>query len=408
MPPPPLPTRNGLRLRPFQAVRYNLAEVGDLSHVVSPPYDDIGPTRARALRARPHHVARLLHDDPIQAADQLDRWRQRGVLLRDSRPALYVYQQQRGARILQRGLFGEVLLSRGTPGPVLPHEAVQPHVVSDRARSMAGLHAQLEPLLLTYRSAESTTAQVVEHVTRRPPIAVARTGPVTHTLWACTAPDEQNLITTGLSQCQALIADGHHRHAACLQLSAGDAADRSPWQSSLALLVDATSHPLRLSPIHRVIPGLEPDKAVAAAADVAEVRRLPRPRVPEAGEVVIVGSGRAWAITEPDQGALGESLTGRPRRWASLTAAVADCLLLEHAWSVTDLPGAVHHLHDASHAAAAVAGSGSGTAVLLPTMTDDLVWEFAASGVLLPRKSTSFGPKPVTGLAMRVLDTDFH
>jgi hypothetical protein len=188
-------------LRPFQAVRYDPAQAGDLSTVICPPYDDIGPARARSLRVRPHHIARLLHaTDPQTGAGQLDRWRRRGVLVRDTRPAVYVYQQQRGGRILQRGLIGELGLTRGRTSAVLPHEDVQPHVVKQRAGSMAGLRAQLEPLLLTYRSTESTTAQIVDHVTRRPPVAVARTGALTHTLWACTAPDEQVLISAAAPQ----------------------------------------------------------------------------------------------------------------------------------------------------------------------------------------------------------------
>ncbi|MBC9725034.1 DUF1015 domain-containing protein [Streptomyces sp. TRM68367] len=403
MPTPALPTPTGLQLLPFQAVRYDPVQVGDLSNVICPPYDDIGPARARSLRVRPHHIARLLHaTDPQTAAGQLDRWRRRGVLVRDTRPALYVYQQQRGARILQRGLIGELRLNRDTPSPVLPHEDVQPHVVRQRARSMAGLRAQLEPLLLSYRSTESTTAQIVDHVTRRPPVAAARTGAITHTLWSCTAPDEQDLITAGLSRCRALIADGHHRHAACLRLSEGD--ELSPWRSSLALLVDSTTHPLRLSAIHRVMPGLDPDKAAVAAADVAQVRQLPGPRLPEPGELVLAGAGRAWAITAPDPEALREALTGRPRQWHRLAAAVTDHLLLDRAWSVPDLPGAIRHVHDAGQAVAAVAAAGTGTAVLLPAVTEDTVRDLAGAGVLLPRKTTSFGPKPVTGLALRVID----
>ncbi|MEV0375947.1 DUF1015 domain-containing protein [Streptomyces sp. NPDC050636] len=403
MPTPALPAPTGLQLRPFQAVRYDPAQAGDLSNVICPPYDDIGPARARSLRVRPHHIARLLYStEPQTASGQLDRWRQRGVLVRDTRPALYVYQQQHGTRILQRGLIGEVHLPRGTAGPVLPHEDVQPHVVRQRAGSMAGLRAQLEPLLLTYRSTESTTAQTTDQVTRRPPVAVARTGAITHTLWACTAPDEQALITAGLSRCRALIADGHHRHAACLQLSEGE--DASPWRSSLALLVDSTTHPLRLSAIHRVIPGLEPDKAVAAAADVAQVRQLPGPRLPEPGELVLAGAGRAWAITTPEPEALREALTGRPPQWHQLAAAVTDHLLLDRAWSVPDLPGAVHHVHDADQALAAVAAPDNGTAVLLPTVTENTVWDLAGAGVLLPRKTTSFGPKPAAGLVLRVPD----
>jgi uncharacterized protein (DUF1015 family) len=50
-----------------------------------------------------------------------------------------------------------------------------------------------------------------------------------------------------------------------------------------------------------------------------------------------------------------------------------------------------------------VAGPDSGSALLLPAISEDTVWELAGAGVRLPRKSTSFGPKPAAGLAMRVL-----
>lgn len=107
MPSPPARPSTGLRIQPFRAVRYDPTLAGDLSHVICPPYDDMAPAHARALRRRPHHLARLQYaHDPHEAAYQLDRWLRRGVLRRDARPALYVYQQQRGARITQRGLIG--------------------------------------------------------------------------------------------------------------------------------------------------------------------------------------------------------------------------------------------------------------------------------------------------------------
>ncbi|MEU8915000.1 DUF1015 domain-containing protein [Streptomyces nigrescens] len=400
-----MPTSTGLQLRPFRAVRYDPAGAGELSTVICPPYDDIGPAHARALCRRPHHIARLLYaHDPQAAAGRLERWLQRGVLVRDTRPALYVYQQQLGPRVLQRGLIGELTLSRGGSPSVLPHEDVQAHVVGQRAAHMAGLRAQLEPLLLTYRSSERSADRVIADITRRQPLAVAHIGGITHTLWASTAQAEQDVVTRHLEGCQALIADGHHRHAACRQLSAQE--NRSSWHSGLALLVDSTTHPLRLTAIHRVIPGLEPDKAAVAAADVARVRPLPHgPQRPGPGELVLTGAGRAWSITDPDPRALDDALAGRPPQWRDLPAAIADHLLLACAWSVSDLPGAVQHVHDVHQAASAVAAPGQGTAVLLPDITEDTVRQLAGEGVLLPRKSTSFGPKPAAGLALRVLDT---
>ncbi|MFF7310794.1 DUF1015 family protein [Streptomyces sp. NPDC008137] len=397
----PFPQPTPLQLRPFRAVRYDPDRVGDPSDLLAPPCDDLDPARARELRRHPHHVARLLYADaPQGAARELGRWLRRGLLRRDERPALYVYQQQRGARILQRGLIGELLLPRQA-GQLLPHEDVSAHVVRQRAAHISGLRAQLEPLLLAHRCTESTTAQVTERVTRRAPVTVARIGDVTHSLWACDDVGELALVGSGLSAGQALVADGHHRHAACLDLSA-DAA--GPWRHSLALLVDADRYPLRLSAIHRVLPALEPEKAARAAAEVARVLPLPAgPRPPGPGELILVGGGQAWIITEPDSGALHDALSGHPSQWAQLPAAVSDHLLLRHAWSVPDLPGAVMHLHDIRQATEAVSAPGSGSALLLPVISESTVWELAGAGVLLPRKSTSFGPKPAAGLAMRVL-----
>ncbi|MEU9572416.1 DUF1015 domain-containing protein [Streptomyces massasporeus] len=397
----PFPEPPPLQLRPFRAVRYDADRVGDPSELLAPPYDDLHPAQARALRRHPHHMARLLYADvPQSAARELGRWLQRGVLRRDERPALYVYQQQRGARILQRGLVGDLLLPR-REGQLLPHEDVSGHVVRQRAAHMSGLRAQLEPLLLAHRGSESTTAQLVDHTTRRTPVAVVRTGRITHTLWACDDPAELARLASGLSVGQALIADGHHRHAACLQLS-GDAA--GPWTSSLALLVDTVTSPLRLSAIHRLLPALEPEKAARGAAEVARVLPMPGgPRPPEPGELILIGGGEAWSITNPDPRALREALADHPGQWAHLPAAVSDHLLLRHAWSVPDLPGAVAYLHDIRQATAAVSAPGSGSALLLPVISQGTVWELAGAGVLLPKKSTSFGPKPMAGLAMRVL-----
>ncbi|MGY5079170.1 DUF1015 family protein [Streptomyces nigrescens] len=394
----------GLQLCPFRAVRYDPDRTGDPSTLICPPYDEIGPAHARALRRTPHHLARLLFTrEPHQAARQLRLWLQRGVLVRDTHPALYVYQQQHGRQILQRGLIGELQLSPGNRPAVLPHEDVQSHVVRQRGTHMARLHAQLEPLLLTYRTSASAAAErVIDRATLRKPLMVAQVGPVTHSLWACTDPEEHRTIAAALAAGQALIADGHHRHAACRQLTA----QRSPgpWQSSLALLVDSAAHPLQLTAIHRVLPGIEAEKAAATAADYARVRPLPSgPRSPAPHEIILTGAGRAWSVTEPRPQALDDALAGKPSEWREMPAAIADHLLAQ-AWSLPDLPGAVRHEHDTEQAIAAVAAPGDGTAVLLPAMDEDTVWQHARAGVMLPRKTTSFGPKPAAGLVLRVPD----
>ncbi|WP_338675311.1 DUF1015 domain-containing protein [Streptomyces sp. SCSIO 30461] len=396
--------RTTVRLLPFRAVRYDPAQAGRLSAVLSAPYDDMSPAHARAQRARPHHIARLLYSpDPQDTAGQLQRWLERGVLRRDPEPSLYVYEQRLGPRILQRGLIGELAVSGAHAGPVIPHEDVREHVVRQRAAHMSGLRAQLEPLLLTHRSVEGTGRRLAEWVAEHPRVAAAQLGGVTHCLWQCTDPADQALLTAGLGGDRApLLADGHHRLAACRRMSRWH--DGLSWHRSLALLIDSTSTPLRLQAIHRVLPGLDAEKAARAASGVARVRPLPSgPRLPRTGELLLVGEGRAWIVTQPQPSALSEALAGLPTEWQAQPAAVTDRLLIQGCWSIPDLPGTVVHMHDADRALAAVTSQGTGTAVLLPAPTEDGVRGLAEQGVLLPRKSTSFGPKPAAGLVMRVL-----
>ena len=76
-----------------------------------------------------------------------------------------------------------------------------------------------------------------------------------------------------------MIADGHHRYAAYLELQAQRHADghgSGPWDYGLALLVDLSAYPPRIDPIHRVITGLPPATAAELARSAFTVRALPR------------------------------------------------------------------------------------------------------------------------------------
>ena len=78
-------------------------------------------------------------------------------------------------------------------------------------------------------------------------------------------------------------------------------------------------------------------------------------------------------------------------------------LLLERVWQVSDATRRVGYLHDAAGAVRA-ARRAAGVAVLMRPVDVADVLALAADGERMPRKSTSFGPKPRTGLVLRLLD----
>src|SRR5215470_373705 len=90
----------GLALAPFRGLRYAQDRVSGLAEVTSPPYDVIAHEAEDHLRASdPHNVVRLILPRPdrgnpdaayADAARTLRGWRDDGILVADSRPALYV------------------------------------------------------------------------------------------------------------------------------------------------------------------------------------------------------------------------------------------------------------------------------------------------------------------------------
>ncbi|MFF8094605.1 DUF1015 domain-containing protein [Streptomyces sp. NPDC016675] len=416
----------GLELVPFRGLRYDPDRVGSLAAVTSPPYDVVvRPDGLLHLEsADPHNIVRLILPQAAtpearneQAARTLRRWISEGVLTADPEPGLYVYEQRDGEGLLQRGIIGAVRVSDPSERIVLPHEDVMPHVVADRAALMRATCANLEPLLLTYRGDEATaaTTTVVEGTVERPPLLSTTTEDgFCHRLWSVTAPDDVARVRAELAGHQALIADGHHRWATYRTLRA-EHPSPSPWDHGLVLLVDTVRYPLRVRAIHRLLHGLPVADAVAALAGRFRVRRVNAPlsqamdalaKAAEAGNAfLLAGDGAFHLVDRPDPDLLADTVpTDRPEAWRTLDATVLHATLLAHVWYVPDDSAAhVSYIHDTA-ATVEKAERDGGTAVLMHPVREEVVRDLARQGVTMPRKSTSFGPKPASGLVLRALD----
>ncbi|MEU9230505.1 DUF1015 domain-containing protein [Streptomyces massasporeus] len=416
----------GLELTPFRGLRYDPDRVGSLAAVTSPPYDVVvRPDGLHHLEsADPHNIVRLILPQAAtpsarneRAADTLRRWLSEGVLTTDPEPGLYVYEQQDGNGMLQRGIIGALRVSDPAEQVVLPHEDVMPHIVADRAALMRATSANLEPLLLTYRgdSSTTTTADLIERTADRPPLLATTTEDgFSHRLWSVTDPDDLAAIQSDLARHQALIADGHHRWATYRRLRT-EHPSPSPWDHGLVLLVDTARYPLRVRAIHRLLHDLPVGDAVAALDGHFRVRRLEVPLAEAldtladaacAGNAfLLAGDGSFHLVDRPDPDLLARTIPAdRPAAWRTLDATVLHATLLEHVWHISeDSPAHIAYIHDTA-ATVEKAERDGGTAVLMHPVREEVVRDLARQGVTMPRKSTSFGPKPATGLVLRALD----
>lgn len=420
--------RRPLDLAPFHGLRYAAPDVDrfidrgfDVARLLAPPYDIPDVAQARELqRSDPHNAARVTLPFELSrqeatdnrysgAAELLRDWITDGYLALDPEPALYVYEQLTPDGRLQRGLIGALALPEEETGTsaVRPHEDVAEPPVLDRFLLMGAARANLEPIFLVYRGAGGAASEATETApTQSTPLISARTGDGSeHRLWAITDPTIHREVSADLATRSALIADGHHRYAAYQRLRAQH--PDPGWSHGLALLVDSDTHPPRLGAIHRVLPGLDTTEALAAARRVAEVETVPGidttalARTNSPALLLASTDGTTHLVHDFDQQALAQAMPDHSPDWRHLaTAALHEVLM-----PLWDYPEEqVRMVHDDPTEAVTAAHAARGTAVIVPPMRVEQVYAIADRGELTPRKSTSFGPKPRTGLVMRVLD----
>ncbi len=411
------PRGDRLELFPFVATRYRDPE--RLSALTSLAYDLIAPDeRENLAQADEHSIVHLTL--PTFGADDAQRrlyaWRRDGVLVPDSAPALFVYDlaETGGApdRSSTRGWVGSVTLVQPGSPAISPHEATMPAPVADRLRLLAATKANLEPIVLTHDGDPAVSEDLAHsYVAAAPPIIDLRDDAgVRHRLWRVVEREHIEAVRTDFAGRRAVIADGHHRYKSYLDYQAlqhATAAGAGPWDRGLALLVPTQTHGPQVRAIHRVVPDLPLNRAVHAAIGAFRVSAIAPLCAAEADHlldaaqstVVLLTDGTDWVtLTEPDRASL---LAGTPTElaaaWRDLDIALVDAGLIEGRWAAS---GTVVLRHSTA-AALETARDRSGVAVLVRPTAAATVLDLAARGILMPRKSTFFVPKPRTGLVMR-------
>jgi uncharacterized protein (DUF1015 family) len=363
---PSLGVAGPLRLEPFRAIMLSPRRVGD-------------PASARAF-ARPYR----------DVTDRLLRWEKQGHLRRDDAPAVYLHEYTADG-LTVRGLVGALDVSRHTADTedrlVLPHEAVEPRQSAELAGRMEQMALNPAPILLVHRGPAEVRAVVHDVVSTEPWAEFHDRGERWNRVWRIRDGEQLRTVAQHLAGCRPLLADGHHRYAAYLQLQGthpGTAADRG-----LAMLVDQDDTPLFLGAIHRTLGRTSLADLATAADGVATFAPTAEEQAMGAlgPSTLVVTDGTAWARLE---------LPLPPGR-AAVEALHEDLL--------PRLPGRGRRLLAYHHTAeeALQRLPRGGVAVLMPAPDFDLVDQIVSSHRLLPEKATSFQPKPGIGVLMRSL-----
>jgi uncharacterized protein (DUF1015 family) len=356
-----------LRLLPFRGLTLTPSRIG-------------APSSVRAF-TRPYK----------EVAERLQRWERRGQLSHDESAAVYLHEFTTGG-ITVRGLVGALDISRRAAGhddvAVFPHEGIHPAQAEELAARMIEMQTNPAPILLVHNG-PAAARDLMDAVQQRAPLReFTDRGKQHHRVWAIRDHDDLALLGSALAPARALIADGHHRYAAYLQMQRND--PRPATDAGLAMLVDQDDTPLFLGPIHRVLGHVSLEELRRAATEIGATFRS-------------AGADDAVAALAPDT-----LVATDGRRWATLRVDVppervaVEVLHDRLIPALTPRPTRIGYHHAVDETLAAVEKR-PGLAVLMPAPDFAQVLATCAADRLLPEKATSFQPKPSVGVLIRSL-----
>ena len=365
-------------LKPFRALRFDEGAAGPLDDLVAPPYDVITPEALERLLARsPWNVVRLVRpDDPEEAARTLADWRERGLLVREERPAVWLVEEEYtgpdGVRRARRGLTARVRLKPYDDGVVLPHENTFTAPKEARLRLLRATRVKPSPIFLLHHGGAPAP--------EGEPDLVAQLDGVVTRLWRIDDPAAIEAALVGVEG-PILIADGHHRYETALRFHEEEGTEETAYV--LAVLVGLDDPGLEIFPTHRLTSGAVPD----LDGQLTETP-LPNPGEASAALARIGRDHPAFVLLRPDGAALVEG-----GDYALDTALVDSLPLSEVAYTAS-----------ADEAERAVRSGEATAAFLVRPPTVQQVEEFARAGVRMPPKSTYFFPKLTSGLLLAPFD----
>jgi uncharacterized protein (DUF1015 family) len=442
-------------VRPFRALHYDPAVVPDIGLCLSQPYDVISGAQQEAYyRQHPNNVVRLIlgrieagdteNDNRYtRARDLLGRWREDGILRLTGRPSFWVYEQEfdlpDAGRRRVRGFIGAVRLRDYAERRILPHEKVIKGPLEDRIRLTETAATQFEYIWSLYQDKAYIIDNILDAQEKEAAIIDFTEQPVgvRHRMWRLTDPESCEIIRRTMSRLKIYIADGHHRYQTMLTIRDRmrarfpEAGPDAPWEYIMMFLVNSEHEGLTILPTHRMLHGIQVESLYRLGASILEhfhvkkytfrdgdepaVRRrwLRDLRSVEAGEhkfgAFIVNTSGYYLLTLRDEEAYEELVRlDFSSEWKLLDVNILNTLILEEILGITEeqlsLATNISYTKDIDEALARVHAGEIDVAFALNSTALTDVLAIAENNERMPRKSTYFFPKPVSGLVFYPMD----
>jgi uncharacterized protein (DUF1015 family) len=440
-------------IAPFKGYTYNYYARQDFEAIVAPPYDVISEEEQEAYYQKdPYNVIRLIlakkkigdsdwDNRYTRAADCFKRWESADILLHSDRPSIYLtslaYDPGNGEP--RRTRWGIILLVRiedEDAGVILPHERTFSAHRDDRLKLMRACNAQLSQIFGLYEDSDNTILDAARKVADFPPeIAFDFEDGTNHRMWIIQNRSVFKKIADAMLNKSIFIADGHHRYETArnyrnmMRARHGHKPLDRSYEYVMMYLSNMSDEGMTILPSHRLIkkvPDLEPGTLLEKVGLRFDITSFPfkgndiskecsdlKERLKEAGrQNTVIG----FYHTKSDQyhllslkpGArdqLGDDLHASLKK---LDVLVLSRFILQHGIGLSkqdlDNDEIIHYQSSMGTVVSKVRSGDYQMAFLLNPTRIEHVKEIANNSLVMPRKSTYFYPKILTGLVFNKLN----
>jgi len=436
---------------PFKGYRYNQDLIENMADVTAPPYDVISPQeQADLYRRHPNNVIRLILGQQRQGDDLnenahtrartlLNQWIENHILVQDPRPSFYLTRmvfKVNDKPITRYGFIALIGLSPFSDGVVLPHEHTFSKVKSERLRLMKATNANLCPIFGLYADPEGQLDALLRFLmlNGNADMDLYDERHFRHQLRCLNDPQSLERISSFFHAQKIYIADGHHRYETALNYrewlksNTPDFSASHPANFVMMSLCSMHDAGMVILPAHRLLRNVSRSSLLGFKEqagqyfdiiDIGATQGLidGLPGVQTALEKYSHGNAVGFIARDPGllwvlrlKGGVMDQLFSReiaaPLRDLDVTVVTQLILMKLLGFKQSDLDDEHRIVYSTSarEATASVADGAVDAAVILNPTRIEQVQRISESGLTMPRKSTYFYPKVISGQVFNILE----
>lgn len=440
---------------PFKGITYNLDKIARMENVVAPPYDIISNNEQDYYYEKdPHNVVRLIlgkkktgdsdwDNRYTRAADYFKKWLSDQILIKSKEPSMYLtsleYKSPYNTVTKTRWAFITLVrIEEGDSHVIMPHEKTFSFHREDRLKLMRACNAQFSPVFGLYNDEKNTIFNMFNSVINSSPkISFTDRDGSTYRMWEVSDNSIVKNVFSGMASKSIVIADGHHRYETArnyrniLRARYGSLHSGRAYDYVMMYLTNIADEGISILPSHRLIrfnthfdegrffesvgKYFDPILFPFSRENRENIRNIFLDQLKMHGKnKTAIGfyyhqsKNFYILLLKPDsRESLGNDLHPSLKK---LDVLALSRLILQRTLGIKrdelDNEEIIQYESDTNKSLSMVSSGEFQMVFLLNSTKIEQVLEITGNSLLMPRKSTFFYPKIITGLVFNMIDPD--